>query len=259
MTDRKDLDRDGANLSYLEAGSGDPALLFIHGWCCDGTHWRNQLAALEGDHRVLALDLRGHGESGKPDQDYTIGRFAEDVTWLCQEIGLERPLIVGHSMGGVIALNMVRRWPQLAQAVVFVDAGITPFPEQFKPMMDSMIEALKSPRYQDVAASFVKRFLFRAESPPQLRDEVAQRMAGTPQRVMHTALASSFSEENLTFGPLPVPSLFVRAATLPATEDELKERYPGMEVVSVDAAHFIQLEKPEELNAILRRFIGALP
>jgi len=73
------------------------------------------------------------------------------------------------------------------------------------------------------------------------------------------ALASSFSEENLTFGPLPVPSLFVRAATLPATEDELKERYPGMEVVSVDAAHFIQLEKPEELNAILRRFIGALP
>ena len=58
MTDRKDLDRDGANLSYLEAGSGDPALLFIHGWCCDGTHWRNQLAALEGDHRVLALDSR---------------------------------------------------------------------------------------------------------------------------------------------------------------------------------------------------------
>jgi len=257
--DRKPLDRDGVSLSYLEAGSGDPALLFIHGWCCDGTHWRNQLAALEGDHRVLALDLRGHGESGKPDQDYTIGGFAEDVAWLCRELGLERPVIVGHSMGGVIALNMVRRWPELMRAVVFVDAGITPFPERFKPMMDSMIEALKSPRYRDVTASFVKQLVFRAESPPQLRDEVAQRMADAPQRVMHTALASSLSEGNLTFGPLAVPSLFVRATTLPASEDELKERHPGMEVVSVDAAHFIQLEKPEELNAILRQFIGALP
>ena len=256
--DRNTVDREGVRLSYLESGSGDPALLFIHGWCCDATHWRKQLAALDGDHRVLALDLRGHGESATPDQDYTIGGFAEDMGWLCQELALERPVIVGHSMGGVIALNMVRRWPQLARAVVFVDAGITPFPEQLRPMVDSMIEALKSPGYRDVAANFVKRFLFRAESPPQLRDEVAQRMAGAPQRVMHTALTSSFSEENLTFGPLSVPSLFVRAATLRTTEDELKERYPGMEVVSVDSAHFIQLEKPEELNAILRRFIEAL-
>ena len=157
--DRNTVDREGVRLSYLESGSGDPALLFIHGWCCDATHWRKQLAALDGDHRVLALDLRGHGESAKPDQDYTIDEFAEDMGWLCQELALERPVIVGHSMGGVIALNMVRRWPQLARAVVFVDAGITPFPKQFRPMVDSMIEALKSPGYRDVAANFVKRFI----------------------------------------------------------------------------------------------------
>ena len=56
-----------------------------------------------------------------------------------------------------------------------------------------------------------------------------------------------------------MPSLFVRAATLPATEDELKERYPGMEVTTVDAAHFIQMEKPAEFNSILRRFLEKLP
>jgi len=257
--DRNALDRDAVRLSYLEAGSGDQTLLFIHGWCCDGTFWREQTNAFATRHRIIAVDLRGHGESAKPDQDYMIGGFAEDVAWLCRELDLERPVIVGHSMGGVIALNMARRWPDLMRAVVFVDAGITPFPKQFMPMVDSMIEGLKSPGYRDVAANFVKRFLFRAESPPQLRDEVAQRMAGAPQRVMHTALASSFSEENLMLGPLPVPSLFIRAATLPATEDELKECYPGMEVVSVDSAHFIHLEKPEEMNAILRRFIEALP
>ena len=256
--DRNSVERDGVRLSYLDAGSGSPALLFVHGWCCDHSFWRDQIGAFAPHHRTVAVDLRGHGESDTPDQDYTIGGFAEDVAWLCQELGLERPVIVGHSMGGVIALNVVRRWPELARAVVFVDAGITPFPAQFKPGVDSMIEALKTPQYQDVAANFVKQFLFRAESPPHLRDEVAERMASAPQRVMHTALASTLAEENLTSGPLPVPSLFVRAATLRASEDELRERYPGMEIVSVDAAHFIQLEKPEELNAILRRFIEAL-
>ena len=79
-------------------------------------------------------------------------------------------------------------------------------------------------------------------------------MASAPQRVMHTALASIFSDD-MTAGPLPVPSLFIRAATQTATEDELKQRYPGMEVTTVDCGHFIQMEKPQQFNAILRKFI----
>jgi pimeloyl-ACP methyl ester carboxylesterase len=254
----KSATRDGVKLAYVDAGSGDPALVFIHGWCCSHIHWRDQIPEFSQRHRVIAVDLRGSGESDKPDQDYDIAGFADDVAWLVGEIGLERPILIGHSMGGVIILNLLRQDPNVARAAVLVDAGIMPVGEEMKPLLAQTIGAMKTPAYKDVATNVVKAFLFRPESPPDLRDEVAASMATAPQRVMQTAFASTTSEENYPPGPLPVPSLFVRAATLQATEEQIKERYPGMETVSMDAAHFVHMEKPEEFNAILSRFLEEL-
>ena len=158
-------------------------------------------------------------------------------------------------MGGVITLNLLRKHPDVARAAVFVDAGIMPFPEEFKPLIAQMIEGLKSPAHKDVATNFVKQFLFRPESPPELRDEVTASMAQAPQRVMHTALSSTLDPKNCPAGELPVPSLFVRAASLPMTEGQIAERYPGMKVMTVDAGHFLHMEKPEEFNAILSKFL----
>jgi pimeloyl-ACP methyl ester carboxylesterase len=247
--------RDGVNLRYLDAGSGELALVFIHGWCCNQSTWGDQIEAFAPKHRIIAVDLRGHGESDKPDQDYDIAGFADDMAWLINHIGLDRPVLISHSMGGVTTLNLLRKHPDIARAAVFVDAGIVPLPAEIRPLLDQTIEALKTPAYREVAANVVKQFLFREESPPELRDEVAASMAEAPQRVMHTALKSTLSDENYPAGPLPVPSLFVKAATLQATEGQIKERYPGMEVVSMDAAHFLHMEKPEEFNAILARFL----
>jgi len=256
--DLKSANRDGVNLRYLDTGSGEPALVFIHGWCCNQSMWGDQIEAFAPNHRIIAVDLRGHGQSDKPDQDYDIAGFADDMGWLIKEIGLDRPVLIGHSMGGVTALKLVREHPDIARAAVFVDAGIMPIPEEIRPLIAQTIEALKTPAYRDVATNVVKQFLFRDESPPHLRESVAASMATAPQRVMYTAIASTLSEENYPPGPIPVPSLFVKAATLQATDEQVKERYPGMEVVSVDAGHFIQLEKPEELNAHISRFLEKL-
>ena len=80
-------------------------------------------------------------------------------------------------------------------------------------------------------------------------------MATAPQRVMYTAIRSTLDEANFPAGPVPVPSLFVKAETLQATEEQIKERYPGIEVLSMDTGHFNHMEKPEEFNAILSRFL----
>ena len=107
----KTANREGVNLRYLDTGSGDPALVFIHGWCCDQTTWRDQIKAFSPRHRIIAVNLRGHGASDKPDQDYDIAGFVDDMTWLIQEIGLDRPVIIGHSMGGVTTLNLLAKAP----------------------------------------------------------------------------------------------------------------------------------------------------
>jgi pimeloyl-ACP methyl ester carboxylesterase len=251
----KSANRDGVNLAYLDIGSGEPALVFIHGWCCNQAMWRNQIEEFAAKHRILAVDLRGHGESDKPDQDYEIAGFVDDTTWLMREIGLDRPVIIGHSMGGVTTLNLLRKHPDIARAVLLVDAGIMPLPDEIRPLIDQTVEALKSPAYREVAANVVKQFLFREESPPELRDEVAASMSTAPQRLMHTALRSTLSEENYPPGRVPVPSLFVKAATLQATEEGIKERYPGMEVTTMDTGHFVHMEKPAEFNALLTRWL----
>ena len=73
--------------------------------------WGDQIEAFAPKHRIIAVDLRGHGESDKPDQDYDIAGFADDMAWLIREIGLDRPVLIGHSMGGVTTLNLAAQAP----------------------------------------------------------------------------------------------------------------------------------------------------
>jgi pimeloyl-ACP methyl ester carboxylesterase len=250
--------RGGVALRYTDTGAGDPPLLFIHGWCCDQTHWRGQLPVFSRDHRVVALDLRGHGASDKPDQDYTIDGFVDDAAWLTAELGLERPVIAGHSMGGVIALNFVRKHPEAARAAVMADAPAVPVPGNLRPMVDNLLAGLQTPAYSQIAEAFA-RTMFNEASPPGLPDEVAPRMARAPQRLMYTALQSTLSPAAIEPGPLPVPALFVRAATAFDSEDEIRGRYPGAQVVTLEAAHFLQMEKPAEFNERLMKFLRSLP
>ena len=146
--------REGVRLAYSDTGSDGPALVLIHGWTCNRGHWRNQVAELSEDHRVVTLDLRGHGDSDKPEQDYTIAGFADDVAWLISEPGLTRPVVVGHSMGGVIAAQLERKHPEATPGIVLVDAPIVPLTPTLKPVADGLVAGLQGPAYQQVAEGF---------------------------------------------------------------------------------------------------------
>ena len=99
----KKLIRDGIALAYEEAGSGLPPMLLVHCWCCDHGYMTPQFEHFGRGHRVISVDLRGHGESDKPRQEYTPAGFADDLAWLCGQIRVDKPVVVGHSMGGNVA------------------------------------------------------------------------------------------------------------------------------------------------------------
>ena len=83
------LNRDGVELFYAEAGSGEPPVLLVHGWTCDHTAMVPLFTYFRRSHRVITVDLRGHGESDKPEQDYTMAVFADDLAWMCGELDVK--------------------------------------------------------------------------------------------------------------------------------------------------------------------------
>src|SRR5438067_9223149 len=99
--------REDVELAYETAGAGDPAMLFVHGWSCDRSYLYPQFEHFGGSHRVVTVDLRGHGDSSGPPPTpgaYLVETFTDDVLTVAHAASLDRPIVIGHSLGALIAL-----------------------------------------------------------------------------------------------------------------------------------------------------------
>ena len=123
--------RDGIRLAYDDGGTGPPAFLFVHGWTCDRSFFAPQAAHFARTSRAVSVDLRGHGESDKPEGAYPIAAYADDLAYLIDRLGLGKVIAVGHSMGGVAVLQLAASYPDRVAAIVMVDPA--PFWESRPP------------------------------------------------------------------------------------------------------------------------------
>jgi pimeloyl-ACP methyl ester carboxylesterase len=161
------LERNGVALAYDDVGSGTPPVLLVHGYAGDRSVMRCQAAHFSPNHRVVSVDLRGHGKSAAPEGAYTIPTFADDLAWLCRELGLYRPVVVGHSLGGMIALDIAARYPDLAAAVVALDATIVP-PASIGAMLGPVTEGIRGSACREVLKQFLGACFFSVgRSRPQ--------------------------------------------------------------------------------------------
>jgi pimeloyl-ACP methyl ester carboxylesterase len=112
----------GQELSYLDSGNG-PAVLFIHGLLGSHRNWAHLVDALDTRHRVVAPDLIGHGASAKPMGDYSLGAHAATLRDLLDHLGIARVTLVGHSLGGGIAMQFCYLFPDRVERLVLVSSG----------------------------------------------------------------------------------------------------------------------------------------
>ena len=112
----------GREFVFLDRGEG-PAVLFIHGLTGSHRNWTHLLNAMEADHRVVAPDLWGHGASAKPMGDYSLGAHAGTMRDLLDELGIDRVTLVGHSLGGGIAMQLYYLFPERVERLVLVASG----------------------------------------------------------------------------------------------------------------------------------------
>lgn len=181
------LNRNGVGLAYSLAGSGEPPLVLIHGWTCDRTFFAPQFEAFSRRHCVLAVDLRGHGESDKPEEDYTIGGFADDVAWMAKELGLVKSVFIGHSMGGLVAQELAARHAGAVSAVVRIDSGPVRMDASGRRLWDERVAGLSDPQRHMGTRRRMIEGMFEPHDDPARKASIAETMLGAPR---HAALAS---------------------------------------------------------------------
>jgi pimeloyl-ACP methyl ester carboxylesterase len=246
---------DGVRLYYERAASSGPELLFIPGWCCDHTAFQPQFDYFSGPHGVTSLDLRGCGQSDAPEGGYSIPQLADDVVAVCGAAGIERAVVVGHSLGGMIAIELAARYPSLASALILVDPGpIDPLPETIEFFRD-FAEQLAGPDGEEIRREYVRDMGARDEEQARW---IVDHMCAVPQAVA-AAVIRGVSEWNgrEPFTRCQVPVLLIRARLGENPEAlRLREIKPDLEVgITVGAGHFHQLEVPVQVNAMIERFL----
>lgn len=120
--ERSEIVLHGHQVSYRRTGKG-PLLVLIHGIAGTSATWEDVMPRLGARHTVLAPDLLGHGDSGKPQGDYSLGAYANTIRDLVEALGRQRATIVGHSLGGGVALQFAYQFPERCERLVLVASG----------------------------------------------------------------------------------------------------------------------------------------
>jgi pimeloyl-ACP methyl ester carboxylesterase len=249
-------DLDGLRLYYERAGRGEPELLFVPGWCCDHTAFQPQFDHFARTHVVTALDLRGVGESDSPDDGYSIPELADDVAGFCGVVGIEKPVIVGHSLGGMIAVDLGARYPSLPAALVLVDPGpIDPLPETTD-FFRGFADQLDGPGGEEARRAYVHDMGARDE---ELAHWIVNHMC-LPRQPVAAAVIRGVSEWNgRDLLPRCTAPVLLLSAEIGADSDVIRllALKPDLEVgITLGAGHFHQLEVPEQVNAMIERFLA---
>jgi pimeloyl-ACP methyl ester carboxylesterase len=122
MNELKVLELHGDRIAYRDEGDGE-VLLLIHGMAGSSETWRSVIPPLSKKFRVIAPDLLGHGESAKPRTDYSLGAFAVWLRDFLDELGVSHATVVGHSLGGGVAMQFVYQHPDYAQRLILISSG----------------------------------------------------------------------------------------------------------------------------------------
>lgn len=252
----KTLARGGVTLAYTDEGVGSPALVLIHGWCCDHTYMAPQAEYFSRSHRVISLDLRGHGASDRPQQAYSIESFADDVAWVCSQLDLDKPVVIGHSMGGSTALAVGANHPGAASGIVMLDAPLA-VSAKSAAAMRPLVAAFSSENSVQALKDFAASQFFIDSDDLDRKAEIVAAMASASPWVAGPAFEAVIDfDATSALSRLTVPAMYVSAWPVLADAMRLRDVCPWIvTAATAGAGHFHQLEVPDQVNGMIERFL----
>ena len=249
---------DEVAISYDVQGEGEPALVFVHGWSCDKSYWRLQVPYFAERHKVVTIDLGGHGESGVGREVWSMEAFGKDVAAVVEGLELEKVILVGHSMGGPVIIEAAAEMPERVIGLVGADTFLDLERKYTAEEIDAFLAPFKAD-FRERTSKLV-RSIFLADSDPELVEWVVRDMCSARAEVGISAmreLASFDAEEALRQVRKPI---YCINSDMRGTNVEAGQRYAqSFEVRFMSGVgHFVMLEDAETFNRLLSETIEEL-
>lgn len=250
---------DGTPISYEVYGTGDPALIFVHGWSCDSRYWREQIPEFSKKYRVVVLDLAGHGHSGISRKHYSSSAFGEDVKAVVEAVGSEKNILIGHSMGGGVTAEAARLMPGRVIGLI----GIDTFQNLKVILTYDMLKAWITPleiNFKEGCRDFAKQML-APKTDPQLQEWIMSDMSSAPPAVALSAMDNMVinfltGESAGIFKDVRVPVITINGDMEPIDAETNRKHMLSFEAVIIkDAGHFLMMARPVDFNKELHKAI----
>lgn len=263
------LAADGVKIRYHVEGAagrpGRPALVFVHCWSCDRHLWDGEVAFFAPRYRVVTLDLAGHGDSGRDRKAWTIPAFAGDVRRVVENLGLERVVLIGHSMGGDVVVEAagalgrapadgaLERVPRRVAGVVLVDTLLDV--DQARPDAKQLAQFFDPLRadYKSAVETFVRSALLLPTTDPALADRIVRQTASRPPEIGIAALEGAFAyDPRPALRGLTMPIHAINGTRYPTNVAGFRRYAPQFQVTFLPGTgHYLMLEAPRRFDALL--------
>jgi 3-oxoadipate enol-lactonase len=258
----------GIEMAYDDTGGDGAALVLLHGFPFDCSMWRGQVSALGGEFRVVAPDLRGMGETPLGDGDITLETLADDVAALLDELKLGRVVLGGLSMGGYVAFEFLRKFPERVRALVLADTRPQADTEEGQRAREENAQRALKEGLTPIVESMLPKLLTAEtrERGGEVVEGVRAMMLGTSPEGAAAALRAMAVRRDQTelLSSIQVPTLIVvgdeDSITPPSDAEAMSAKIAGSHLVVVEgAAHLSNVERPSEFNRALVEFLRGLP
>jgi pimeloyl-ACP methyl ester carboxylesterase len=244
---------------YLTAGKGRGVMVFVHGWSCNATFWREQEPAFADKARLILIDLPGHGQSDKPHDYYTMDFFASSVLAVLRHEHVSRAILVGHSMGVAVICRVHAQAPEKVSGLVAVD-GFLRTRRLPREQSEKFIAPYRGEDYREQVKKSVNA-MFPFPGTEALRDSVMSEMLATPHHVILSMVESPWDPTQPVWDleNVKVPVLVINSKSPfypPEYETYVRSLSARTDYRTFDGVgHFSMLEKPALFNQTLAEML----
>jgi pimeloyl-ACP methyl ester carboxylesterase len=252
-------------LAYEVHGTGEP-LVLVHGWCGSRSIWTFQIPVFAARYQVIAVDLRGHGDSDKPpsDEDYSLALCARDLDGLLHRLGIGRAVVMGQSMGTLVSQQMALMFPRRVSALVLAGAlaSSPPAGGVVGPWVERIMDEVRRKGFEPYLREVVPFWFSPGYDPTQIASVTTEALKTAPHAALAFCRVVAGTSLREQLAEIRVPTLLIvgeRDGRTPVAESEdMNRRIPDawLKVIK-GAGHLANVEKPEEFNRAVLAFLDA--